>query len=409
MMRFLLTLLALTLGITALSVREDTNGENVDDDKYVPDNSPASPALKAATLPDVIVAAYNQECPPGGPDEKLLAAMDDGVNVFIWFALWFSDDLKIEFNPDPQFPMDMACIAQTIDKGKAINPDAVHFVSIGGWLAPHPNPDYSGQEWYRAFRDWEKDGFAQAGYPDMRFDGVDWDLEGGNYWDLKQATVNLMISFSRIARKDGRLNSIVPGTTNLSPFEPIYTDSFKSYNAYAALIWEDLDLWDIIDVQLYEPGGRAFYDFQDGRPVWQVFQDYCNRYQDGWLLLDSTRSRASKIFLHNNISTKFGGIVDVEGTSTIKAGLSNTFAAAYTTTSSGTTSTTISQTWDSTIHIPPLSVVNVTVYTAQTQADVFIAGDVVYNKDRDGVKTWIQGGFIDIPSGEVSDLIKRAT
>eukprot|EP00127_Corallochytrium_limacisporum_P001655 Clim_evm1s76 gene=Clim_evmTU1s76 len=106
-------------------------------------------------------------------------------------------------------------------------------------------------------------------------------------------------------------------------------------------------------------------------------------------------------------SAKFGGIVDVEATSTIKTGLSNTFATAYTTTSSGTTSTTISQTWDSTIHIPPLSVVNVTVYTAQTQADVFIAGDVVYNEDRVGVKAWIQGDFIDIPTGEVSDLIKR--
>jgi hypothetical protein len=49
-------------------------------------------------------------------------------------------------------------------------------ISIGGWGAPHPAYTSDPSKVYAAFKFWNENTMARAGWPG--YDGVDWDLEG---------------------------------------------------------------------------------------------------------------------------------------------------------------------------------------------------------------------------------------
>ena len=93
---------------------------------------------------------------------------------------WFSISLvnnggvpAITGGPDPD------CIASTAATLASLGLKTTHMVSVGGWNSPHPTTDFSAEEMYAAFKNWNENVVARSGIPNG-FDGIDWDLEGND-------------------------------------------------------------------------------------------------------------------------------------------------------------------------------------------------------------------------------------
>eukprot|EP00127_Corallochytrium_limacisporum_P000290 Clim_evm5s10 gene=Clim_evmTU5s10 len=80
---------------------------------------------------------------------------------------------------------------------------------------------------------------------------------------------------------------------------------------------------------------------------------------------------------------------------TIKQSVSESVGLSYTTGKSHTNTTTTTVTWGSTPTVLPNSILNITVWTAQVTADIYITGDALYPGNTTGIQTWIQGDGVE--------------
>lgn len=101
--------------------------------------------------------------------DKVLRAIDHGVNVVCWS--FFHLDVDDQDPPKPKIRTDLDLSAISFVRDAAGKDHVLHMAAIGGWNGPHPTPGFSGAQWAQAFVDFNK----QNGYI---FDGLDWDLEG---------------------------------------------------------------------------------------------------------------------------------------------------------------------------------------------------------------------------------------
>ncbi len=118
----------------------------------------------APELPDNLIVGYASwgEC-----DEKIVTAVQDGVNVLIWFAI------NLSVNPGTGEPIvtggpDLTCVKDIKTRLVEMNLPTVHLISIGGWNSPHPETSNSAENIYMSWVQWN----------DGLFDGFDWDIEG---------------------------------------------------------------------------------------------------------------------------------------------------------------------------------------------------------------------------------------
>eukprot|EP00127_Corallochytrium_limacisporum_P003735 Clim_evm67s152 gene=Clim_evmTU67s152 len=296
-------------------------------------------------LPEVVVGGYAPECAAGGSNKAVLASVEKGVNLVLWFSMFL---ISVDGNPTIKIPFDMGCVAKTIEESYRYNPNVLHFISVGGWNAPHPDLTWSGREWNNIFNEWEREQFTEAGKPDMRFDGIDWDIEGNDdpsseFNHVKPETLELVLDMSRHAKEEGRLIKMVPAESYLDPYVHRYDNSllhaypwwhpeFKYHgrNTYAPLLWHHVHLFDFIDVQLYETFSRAHYMIDyEGYDVQRVLDDLCNRYADGWKIfhhghVHHTHVPLSKLMFGFSTGITPGRMLFVEPADIVKAFKHNT-------------------------------------------------------------------------------------
>lgn len=99
-----------------------------------------------------------------------------GVNVLIWFSINLGPDGLVMTGPANGVEY-FDCVADVARQIRDQGLDVVHLVSIGGWNSPHPNTNFTGQQWWDYWLQWNQEASRPAlGWPG--FDGFDWDIEG---------------------------------------------------------------------------------------------------------------------------------------------------------------------------------------------------------------------------------------
>ena len=237
------------------------------------------------TLPEKIILGYptNNEC-----DQKVLSAVQNGVNVVVWFAV------VIVYNETTQLPEiqsgpDYSCVGNMVVQIREMGLQTVHMVSIGGWGVAHPETFNTPQQVYKALDDWNMNTVANPAIGFNGFDGFDWDIEGVNelsspYNTFTPACLELMGQVSQMAKQNGYLVSLVPPASYLDPT----TSAFDRYLNHTYTQWVDIgvdftyhgrnvyayvlakygqtpvstgtvDTFDFITIQLYETYSLAAY------------------------------------------------------------------------------------------------------------------------------------------------------
>ena len=214
--------------------------------------------------------------------EKVFESVKNGLNVIIWFALDMLpniDETKPEFKGGPNYSK----VAQIIKRFKDNNYQVVNLISVGGWGAPHPNTNFTAEEYYEAWIEFnEKISNEDLGF--YGFDGLDWDIEGHDNFSssinhFTYEELNLMGELSQILKKNGYIVSMAPAESYLDstteefslsllynyPEWETLTPNFTYHgrNAYAYLIAKySIDTFDFISLQLYESYSHALYKFR---------------------------------------------------------------------------------------------------------------------------------------------------
>jgi hypothetical protein len=232
----------------------------------------------------------------GECDERVDQAINDGVNVVIWFSL------QLENRGEPMITsaVSPACVQTVVARLKDAGLNVVHLISVGGWGVPHPDTSFSGEEWYTSFKRWNQ-AVAGPGF-ENGFDGIDWDLEGHDQQDAPQNnftvdTIRLIADFSKLAKKDGYLTSIAPPQSYLD----VGTSEFSLSVTHPATHWHDEFLyagrntyapwlvmhpdWDFISLQLYESWSPANH-FMGGRGIdpANYLSDLVSAMAKGWMV-----------------------------------------------------------------------------------------------------------------------------
>ena len=162
-------------------------------------------------LPENLIVGYASwsEC-----DDKLVTAVEEGVNVLIWFAI---NLLANETTGEPVITggPDLTCVKEIQATIRAKNLPTIHLISVGGWDAPHPNTSNPVSVVYANWVKWN----------DGVFDGFDWDVEGND--DLKSPNnfmtvdvLQLMGEMSQMAKRDGFIVSMAPAESYVDPTFP---------------------------------------------------------------------------------------------------------------------------------------------------------------------------------------------
>lgn len=241
----------------------------------------ASSAGARSRLPaGPLIVGYGTRCDGKSQfgDAKMLAEAVAGVNVIVWFATNLARD-EASGRPVVQGGPNATCVALVARELRRRALPTAHMISIGGWDAPHPSTNFSGAEWWRAWKAWNDGAVARPELGFGGYDGIDWDLEGNDKpssaWNsLSVACVRLVGEMSVAAKAGGYAVSLVPPQSYLdvetSRFSrslalayPEYHPEFAYHgaNAYAVLLAAYNDwsrpTFDFVDVQLYETYSRA--------------------------------------------------------------------------------------------------------------------------------------------------------
>jgi hypothetical protein len=222
-------------------------------------------AFAARSLPNPMIGGYagNGEC-----DAAVTAAVQNGVNVILWFSLNLSPSQPPSGGPN------LTCVAEVKRNLTASGLATTHMISIGGWDAPHP-VNGSAAAFYAQWKAWNEQG------GEALFDGIDWDLEGNDNatspWNaLALDTLAIVGGMSQLAKAEGYLVTLVPpesyfdvstslfdrGLTHAYP-EPWHPEFlYHGHNGYAYIYtkYGGAATFDAVSIQLYETFAHADYN-----------------------------------------------------------------------------------------------------------------------------------------------------
>ena len=230
-------------------------------------------------LPNKLKIGYakDYEC-----DEKIFEAVQNGLNVVIWFQL------NLASNEDGSFPIfqggpDYSCVAKMVKRFKDNGYSVINLISAGGWNSPHVNTDFTAEQY---FKEWIKfnEKISSEENEFYGFDGIDWDIEGNddklsshNHFTYKE--LDIIGEFSVLLKKEGYLVTMVPPESYLDPSTSEFSLSllhnypewekevpdftYHARNVYAYLIAKfSLNTFDFVSVQLYEGYAHALYKYE---------------------------------------------------------------------------------------------------------------------------------------------------
>jgi len=265
------------------------------------------------TLPGKIVVGYGNwhQC-----DEKMVKAVQDGVNVIIWFSI------NLVRNPQTGRPLvqggpDLACVAERIREIRQLHngEQVVNLLSIGGWNSPHPDTTNTPEDVFAELDRWN---LENGGL----FDGFDWDIEGNDdasspYNTFSTACLDAMGIISQCAKRKGYIFAMAPAESYLDPHCDLFDRSlqhaypewlelqpnfkYHGHNAYAYIMskygkttlnsGEEIDTFDFVMVQLYEGYSHALYNLdvlKETVDPAEYVTDLVGRFKSGWTVPFST-------------------------------------------------------------------------------------------------------------------------
>lgn len=224
-------------------------------------------------LPDNLVVGYASwsEC-----DDKIITAVEDGVNVLIWFAINLAVN-ETTGEPTITGGPDLECVKEV--KHLLVEKDlpTTHLISIGGWDAPHPDTSNPPDAVFQSWVDWNKE----------IFDGFDWDVEGNDELKnpnnvLTMECMHLMGTMSQLGKRAGFVVSMAPAESYMDPttsrfdhillhtypeWEELEPDfHYHGHNSYAfiyskyGLLGDGSHTFDFVSIQLYEGYSHALYN-----------------------------------------------------------------------------------------------------------------------------------------------------
>lgn len=284
-------------------------------------------SIKRPELPSRIIVGYANwnQC-----DDKIIEAVQNGVNVVIWFSI----NLAVSATGEPEITNgpDMDCVGDVMKSIRELGLETVHLISIGGWNSPHPDTTHSAETWFNYWNNWNRNIAARPSKGFYGFDGFDWDVEGNDtpssvYNHFTVECLDLMGRMSQLAKSSGEyLVAMAPAESYLDPNMASFDRSllheyeewetlqpgfaYHGLNTYAYLldrygnynesnhtpsICEDngqddittavveKPTFDFVTVQLYEGYSHAEYATQVEKqsPVKYV-TDFVKRMQIGW-------------------------------------------------------------------------------------------------------------------------------
>ncbi|GAB5371468.1 hypothetical protein AAMO2058_001582400 [Amorphochlora amoebiformis] len=239
------------------------------------------PKESPRTLPKKLIVGYANWCQC---DRKIVDAVQDGVNVVIWF----NTNLKTQNGKAKiECCTDLKCVAQVARELEDKKLDVIHLMSIGGWNSPHPDPTLNGKTWFQEWHKWNKEVVANESLGFRGFDGLDWDLEGNDdhdspYNTMTQETLEIMAVMSVEAKKHGYMVGMAPAQSYLNcdtsefslsltngPAEKWHQDfMYHGRNVYAYLLARcGVETFDFVTLQLYEGWSSANYHLSQKKEV----------------------------------------------------------------------------------------------------------------------------------------------
>ena len=236
-------------------------------------------------------------------DEKIFEAVQNGLNVIIWFQIDLGatpDKSKPAFLKGP----DYSCVAKMVEKIKKHKYKVVHLISAGGWNSPHVNTNFTAMQY---FKEWVKFNEKISTEYFKGFDGIDWDIEGNddlnstdNHFTYKE--LDIIGQFSRILKRNGYIVTMVPPESYLdastSEFSLSLTHNYPEWekevpnftyharNVYAYLIAKySIKTFDLVMVQLYEGYAHALYKFErEKKPFGEIMEEYVTNLTRGYIV-----------------------------------------------------------------------------------------------------------------------------
>ena len=198
-----------------------------------------------------LVIGYSHD--PKG--DKVLRAIDHGVNVVCWSFFHLDVDDQDPSKPIIRTDLDLSAIKAVRDAaGKG---HVLHMAAIGGWNGPHPPPGFSGAQWAQTFVDYNK----QNGHI---FDGLDWDLEGHDDRTASTSafslnTLDVMADMSRALKEQhDYIVSMAPAESYLDVLAPDHQFSLD-LNLFPRW-WEKPDR-QVVQAEDFSHAGRQCYAY----------------------------------------------------------------------------------------------------------------------------------------------------
>jgi len=238
-----------------------------------------------------LVGAYGNW---GQCNNQMVQVAEAGANVLFWFMADLAAD--VDGRPTVQTRLDLLCVTNVSRTLKARGLATTHLISFGGWCARHPDPKWSGAEWFAVFDAWNP---RDASTGAVLFDGFDWDFEGCTKRSrFSVQTLNIMGEMSVAAKAAGYVVSMAPcqsyfdvetPTFNLflnnTPAAPWHQDfQYHGRNAYAYLFaYFGAETFDLVNMQLYESWSPAHYAITNrSTPVEEYVQTWLEVLFAGW-------------------------------------------------------------------------------------------------------------------------------
>ena len=259
-------------------------------------------------LPTSLIVGY---CNWNQCDDSIVARVEEGVNVIIWFSINLAVDVKTG-EPAVTNGPDMKCVAGIVNRIRDLGLQCTHLISVGGWNSPHPDTSNSAQRVFDHFNRWNRETIANKEMGFLGFDGIDWDIEGNDdmssaYNTFTPACLNLMGEFSQLAKQAGYVVAMAPAESYLDArtsdfslsllhdypewrsLQPSFTYHGRNVYAYLLARYGLLPggerVFDFVTLQLYEGYSHALYDTAYQQPPVSP-KEYLKRvvesYERGW-------------------------------------------------------------------------------------------------------------------------------
>lgn len=236
-------------------------------------------------------------------DDKVFTAVQQGLNVIIWFSIDLSTDPHTHTPSITRGPNYEEVAAMIHKLNEAKYSDVIHLISIGGWNSPHVSTNHTASEFLECWLNFNRN-ISNPALGFYGFDGFDWDIEGNDdmsspYNAFTLSELDLMGELSKLAKEKGYIVSMAPSESYLDYTTSEFSLSllhvheewkqevgmfYHGRNVYAYLVKKYGDVFDFISVQLYEGYTHTLYRYRNGEKFGKILEEMITNLNKGYIV-----------------------------------------------------------------------------------------------------------------------------